>query len=106
MKKLALLLTFLVLISCGGSTPNDADAKQAARAAIIQSLKNPDANFHQNETIQSLGDGIYIYKESVNATNSYGGTIAQNVTAKVKWNGDDPSQVQNWSIIDLQFEDR
>lgn len=106
MKKLIVLILAFSIFSCGSSTPNESDAKQAARAAIIHSLKNPDAKFHQNETIQDLGDGTFLYKESINATNSYGGSIAQNVTAKVKWNGGDPSEVQSWSVVDLEFEDR
>lgn len=106
MKKAILLLSFLALMSCGNSTPDESDAKDAARAAIIQNLKNPSAEFHHNEVIKDLGNGTFEYAEAVNATNSFGGVIAQNVTAKIKWLGGDPSEVQNWSIVDIQFVNR
>ena len=56
MKKVFLLFSLLALFSCGSSTPDESDAKEAARAAILKSLKNPlDARFHQNEVIKDLG---------------------------------------------------
>ena len=107
MKNLILLLSFLAFMSCGNSTPDNSDVKDAARAAILHSLKNPtDAKFHHNEVVKDLGDGQFQYTETVNATNSFGGNIAQNVMAKIKWNGGDPSEISNWSIIDMQFVDR
>ena len=106
MKKILLLLIAFATFSCGSSTPDESNAKEAARAAILHSLKNPDAQFHQNETIEDSGNGTFLYKETINATNSFGGSLAQDVTAKVKWNGGDPSEVQSWSLIDLQFADR
>lgn len=107
MKKALLLLSILFLIRCGNSTPDESDVKDASRAAILQALKNPtDAEFHHNESVKDLGDGTFEYAESVNATNSFGGKLAQNATVKVKWNGGDPSEVQNWSILDVQFAER
>ena len=102
-----MLIAFLSFIGCGNSTPDESDAKEAARAAVLQNLKSPSgAKFHQNETVKDLGDNTFEYVETVEATNSFGGTIAQNATAKIKWNGGDPSEVQNWSVIDVQFVDR
>lgn len=106
MKKAILLLSFLAFLGCGNSTPDESDVKEAARAAIIQNLKNPSAEFHHNEIIKDLGDGTFEYVEAVNATNSFGGIIAQNVTAKIKWLGGDPSEVQNWSVLNIQFVER
>lgn len=107
MRKVFLLLSFLAFISCGNSTPDESDAKEAARAAIIQNLKNPSGvTFHHNEIIKDLGDGAFEYVETVNATNSFGGVLAQNVTTKIKWLGGDPSEVQNWSVLDIQFVER
>ena len=107
MKKAILLLIFLAFISCGSSVPDESDAKEAARSAILQNLKNPNgANFHHNEIVKDLGDGTFEYTETVDATNSFGGVIAQNVTVQVKWLKDDPSEVTNWSIIDIQFVER
>lgn len=106
MKKAILLLSFLALMSCGNSTPDESDVKDAARAAIIQNLKNPSAEFHHNEVVKDLGNGTFEYAEAVNATNSFGGVIAQNVTAKIKWLGGDPSEVSNWTIVDIQFVNR
>lgn len=107
MKKVILLLGFLAFISCGHSTPDESDAKEAARSAILQNLKNPiDMTFHQNDVVKYLGDSIYEYKETINATNGFGGSIRQDVTVKVKWLKDDPSEVSNWSIVDIQFLER
>lgn len=104
MKNFLLLLSFLAFISCGNSTPDEADAKEAARSAILQNLKNPvDMTFHQNETVKDLGDNTFEYKETINAPNSFGGSIKQDVTVQVKWLKDDPSEVSNWSIVDIQF---
>jgi hypothetical protein len=33
-------------------------------------------------------------------------SIAQNVIVKVKWIKDDPSVLQNWSLVDIQFTER
>lgn len=107
MKKVFLLFSLLALFGCGSSTPDESDAKEAARAAVIQNLKSPaDAKFHQNDVVKELGDNTYEYKETVNATNSFGGSIKQDVTAKVKWIGGDPSEVTSWTILDIQFMDR
>lgn len=107
MKKTFLLFSLLALFACGSSTPDESDAKEAARAAIIQNLKSPsDANFHHNEVVKDLGNSTFEYKETVNATNSFGGSIKQDVTVKVKWLGGDPSEVTSWSILDIQFTDR
>ena len=108
MKKLLLFAIMAMgLTSCGSSTPDESDAKEAARSAILQNLKNPiDAKFHHNEIVKALGDNTFEYTETVNATNGFGGSIAQNATVKVKWLKDDPSEVSNWTIIDIQFVDR
>lgn len=107
MKKAILLLSFLVLISCGSSTPDESDAKQAARAAVLQNVKNPiDMKFHQNDVVKDLGDNTFEYKETINATNDFGGSIKQDVTVQVKWLKDDPSEPSNWSVIDIQFANR
>lgn len=107
MKKVFLLFSLMAIISCGSSTPDESDAKEAARSAILQNLKNPiDMTFHQNEEIKDLGDNTFEYKETINATNSYGGSIAQNAIVKVKWLKGDPSDVTNWTILDIQFTER
>jgi len=105
MKKIFLLLFSLtVLLSCGSSTPNESNAKEAARAAILQNLKNPiNAKFHHNEIITALGDNTFEYKETINATNSFGGSIKQNAVVKVKWLKGDASEVSNWSILNIKF---
>lgn len=95
------------MTSCGHSTPNESDAKEAARAAIIHSLKDPmSAQFHHNETIKNLGNNLFQYTETVNAKNSFGGSIAQNVSVKVQWISGDPSEVENWKFSELQFTER
>jgi hypothetical protein len=107
MKKTFLLFSLLALFSCGSSTPDESDAKEAARAAILERLKNPlDARFHQNETIKDLGKGAYLYTETVNSTNSFGGSISQNVTLEVKWLGEDPSNVENWVVMNIDVTER
>lgn len=107
MKKLLFLFGLLAIISCSHSKPNESDAKEAARSAILQNLKNPiDMKFHHNEVVKDLGNNTFEYKETINATNSFGGSIKQNVTVQVKWIKDDPSEVSNWSIVDVQFVDR
>lgn len=107
MKKLILLLSFLAIISCGDSTPNESDAKEAARSAVLQNVKNPtDLTFHQNDVVKDLGANTFEYKETINATNSFGGSIKQDVTVQVKWLKDDPSEASNWTVVDIQFADR
>lgn len=109
MKKAIFILTLCLttLLSCSSSTPDETDAKEAARAVVLQNVKNPvDLKFHQNDEVKNLGDNTFEYKETINATNSYGGSIAQNVIVKVKWIKGDPSEVQNWSLVDIQFTDR
>ena len=106
MKKLILHLVF-VMFSCGHSTPNESDAKEAARAALLQRVKNPmDVTFFQNDKVQAIGDNTFEYTETISATNSFGGTITQNANVKVKWLKDDSSEVTNWTIIDFQLNDR
>lgn len=107
MKKVFLFISFLAIIGCGSSTPDESDAKDAAVSAILQNLKNPvDVTFHQNEEIKDLGDNTFEYKETINATNDFGGSIAQNAIVKVKWLKGDPSEVTNWTILDIQFTER
>ena len=107
MKKLVLLFSFLAFISCGNSEPDEDDAKQAARAAIIHNLKDPkSATFHHNEVVYDLGYNTYQYTETIGAKNSFGGVITQNAIVKVKWLKDDPSKVANWSVLDIKFIER
>ncbi len=107
MKKAILLLSFLAFISCGNSTPNESDAKEVARAAVLQNIKNPvGMTFHQNDVVTEFADNVFEYKETINATNSFGGSIKQDVTVQVKWIKDDPSEVSNWTVVDIQFADR
>lgn len=104
MKKVFLLFSLLIVFSCGNSVPDESDAKEAARAAILQHLKNPaDVKFHHNETIKNIGNNTFEYIETINATNSFGGSIKQNAILKVKWLKDDPGEVSNWSIISIEF---
>lgn len=106
MKKL-LLLSLIGLMSCSNSTPDDGNVKDAARAAILHNLKDLNsAKFHHNEIVSDLGNNIYTYTETVNATNSFGGSIANNAIVKLKWNGGDPSEVSSYQLIDLQFNPR
>ena len=107
MKNFLLLCTSTLLISCGNSTPDDSDVKDASRAAIIHDLKDPtSAKFHHNEIVSKLDDSLYSYSETVNAANSFGGSRAQNVIVKVKWAGGDPSEIQNWRLINIQYLER
>ena len=107
MKKSILLFGLLAMFSCGNSEPDESDAKEAARAAILQHLKNPiDAKFHHNETIKTLGDSTFEYKETINATNGFGGSIKQDAFVKIKFLQDDPEEVTNWTILDIQFLER
>lgn len=106
MRALLFSIIFLAFVSCGSSTPNEADAKEAARAVVLQNLKNPkDMSFHQNDVVKNLGDNTFEYTETINATNSFGGSIKQDVTVIVKWIKDDPSDITNWSVIDIQFNE-
>lgn len=107
MKKVFLFISFLAIIGCGNSTPDESDAKDVARSVILQNLKNPiDANFHHNEIIKTLGDSTFEYTETINATNSYGGSIKQDAFVKIKFLQDDPSEITNWTILDIQFTER
>jgi hypothetical protein len=107
MKKNILLLSFLAIISCGNSTPDESDIKDVARTVILRNLKDLNSvKFHHNEIFNDLGDNIFEYKETVNATNGFGGSIANNVTVKVKWLGGDPSEIESYSLIDIQFVER
>ena len=96
------------LLSCdGNSAPESNDAKEAARAAIIHNLKDPKSvKFHHDEVIKKIDDSSFLYTETVNASNSYGGSIAQIVTIEVNYRGGDPSTVENWSYTNLQFKPR
>ena len=107
MKKLLLVLVIFFFISCGNSTPDKSDAKEAARAAIIHNLKDTMSDtFHQIEVVTDLGNNTFQYVETVGATNSFGGVITQNAVVKVKWLKDDPSEVSNWSIVNIEFIER
>lgn len=107
MKNIILVLSLFIAISCGDSKPNESDAKEAARAAIIHNLINPSGvKFYHDEIVKDLGNGEFEYSETVDATNTFGGSIAQKATAKIKWNGGDPSKMENWSVLDVQFYER
>ena len=107
MKKLFLTFSFLTLISCGNSTPDNSDVKDVARVVIMSNLKDPTTTkFHHNENVKDLGDSTFVYTETINATNSFGGSIAQNATITIKWAGGEPSEITNWRIVDTQFEER
>lgn len=107
MKKLLLFISLATLLSCSNSTPDKSDVKDAARAAILHHLKDMNsAKFHHNEIVSDIGNNTYTYTETVNATNSFGGSVAQNVVVKLKWNGGDTSDVSSYSLLDLQFNER
>lgn len=106
MKKLILLLAFFVF-SCGTSSPDKGDAKQAGRAALLQNMKNPmGVTFFQNDNVKIISENVFEYTETISATNSFGGTITQNAIIKIKWLQDDPSEVTNWAVLDLKLLDR
>lgn len=107
MKKILLIAISLLLFGCTNSKPSDSDVKEAARAAILNNLKDMgSAKFHHNENIQDLGNQVYRYQETVNANNSFGGSIGQNVVVTLKWTGQDPSEVTSYILQDLQFNER
>ena len=107
MKRLFILCLLFTLISCGSSTPDDSDVKNASRAVIIRNLKNLNsAKFHHNEVVKKVSDSIFTYLETVNATNTYGGSVAQNAFVKLKWIGGDPSEISSWSVVDISFSNR
>jgi hypothetical protein len=107
MKKILLLISLVFMASCGSSTPDASDAKEAARAAVLQNLKNPvDMTFHQNEIVKDVGNNTFEYRETINATNSFGGSIKQDAIVQVKFVGDDPSDVSSWSLLNIEFVTR
>lgn len=107
MKKVLLSISFLALISCGSSIADESNAKEAARAAILNKLTSPSsAKFHHNEVVKKIDDSTFNYTETIESTNSFGGMIAQNVNTTVKWKGGDASEATNWVIIDIQFAER
>ncbi|AUS04508.1 hypothetical protein [Pseudotamlana carrageenivorans] len=102
MRKLLLIFGLLAFFSCTSSEPNEANAKNAARSAIIQKVKNPtDLKFHHNEVISNLGYNTFQYQETINATNGFGGSIKKNAVVKVKWIKGDASEVSSWIIEDI-----
>lgn len=107
MKKVFYYLSFIALISCGNSTPDESDVKDVARIVILRNVKNmKSTEFYHNEIITTYQDSLFDYKETISATNSFGGAIDQVVTTRLKWNGGDPSEITNWSLVDIQFADR
>ena len=105
MKKYLSLLSLFTLLSCGNSIPDNSDVKEAARAVIIHNLNDPtSAEFHHNEVIKDIGDSTFIYTETINAKNSFGGSVKQNATVKIKWAGGKPSEIENWRILDIKTE--
>ncbi|WP_264522159.1 hypothetical protein [Flavobacterium sp. N1994] len=107
MKKFILLLSLLAIISCTNSSPDDSNVKDVARAVILHNLKSANSTeFHHNETINHLNDNTFEYKETINATNSFGGSLVENATVKIKWTGGDPSKTENWSVVDVNFSER
>lgn len=107
MKKVLLSISFLALISCGSSIADESNAKEAARAAILNKLTSPSsAKFHHNEVVKKIDDSTFNYTETIESTNSFGGMIAQNAIVKVKWISGDASEVTNWSVLDIQFAER
>ena len=107
MKKIILILSLLALLSCGSSTPDESDVKDVARTVILRSVKNiKSTEFYHNEIITTYQDSLFDYKETISATNSFGGAIDQVVTTRLKWNGGNPSEITNWAVIDIQFANR
>ncbi len=107
MKKLLSAFVLLVLFCCTNSKPSDSNIKDAARAAILTNLKDMgSAKFHHNETVQDLGNQIYRYQETVNANNSFGGSLSKNIVVTLKWSGQDPSEISSYILQDLQFNER
>ena len=107
MKKLLAVAGVLLLCNCSSKTADEANVKEAARAAIIHNLKSPSSvKFHHNEYVKQIDDSTFIYTETIEATNTYGGLIAQNAYTTVKWKGGDASDVDNWNVLDLQFKER
>ena len=68
--------------------------------------KKQAENMTSDLTVKILGDSTFEYRETINATNSFGGSIKQDAVVKVKFLQDDPSEVTNWSILDVQFLER
>lgn len=102
----SILLIIITIFGCN-STPNDSNVKDAARAAIIHKLKDPNtAKFHHNEVINDLGNDTFTYTETVNAKNSFGGSVAHIVNVKIKWAGGSPSDIENWRLLDIRFNER
>lgn len=104
-----LIITMLIfiLIPKKETLPEDGDVKNIARSVIIKEMKDPTSvQFFHNEIITKKGDSIYTYRESLKSASGIGLLIAQDAIVTLKWNGQKPSEFENWKILNLSFERR
>lgn len=76
-----------------------------AESFVKKKLKSPkSADFSSNCIVEDYGDNIYTALSYVDAKNSYGAEIRTHYKLKLKWNGQEWNDINNWELIGSIYE--
>lgn len=76
-----------------------------AKDFVTRRLKSPKtAKFDSNYIVEKYPNNVYTVLSFVDAENSLGATIRTYFKLKLKWNGEDWSDITNWTLLESRYE--
>jgi len=88
----------------GGSSGADSGkAEIIAKNYVELYLKNPDSAKFKNISSYESSSNTYEVRGVVNATNSFGGRIDTPFRIKIKYNGGDWANDNNWTVVSIDM---
>lgn len=103
MKKIILLLSILLFLSCGSSEPNPC---LMSEDFIKKELAYPDeADFSSFDcSTESNPDGSYTILRKVSAKNAFGVQSSYIYKVTLSYNGGNTVDMGNWTLINIQSQ--
>ncbi len=93
------------------SKPKKIEGKMRTRVAIIakdfveRQLKSPKtADFCSDCVVEEVESNVYTALSYVDAQNSLGAIVRTHYKLKLKWNGKEWNDINNWKLLDSKFE--
>lgn len=100
------LIAFFSIKSCSINSEGDVSTGEAqimAEDFVKNSLKSPSTADFSNASTQDIGDKTFIVSGNVDAENSFGAMLRNTYRVKLKYNGGEWEDSNNWTLIDIDL---
>ena len=108
---IGVILSFVLAKACASATSSDENSIGINEAYIISkdfvddNLKAPSSsNFTGNYSYDDLGGNEFQIKSEVDSENSFGASLREKWTVKLKYNGGEWTDKNNWTLESIQID--